>query len=403
MSSKQSKRIHFIANAVWGDLVGGGDIHFFELARGAAAAGYRVSYFGGPALQKHVAQAGLPGEVVLTETRRRGRINEGSLRGQLQMFADYLERCFRSLCLLRRIEAEDTVYAVTDYWCDALPAIFSRARRKALVFHMEAPTLAEIVQKSRPDVEAGRLASIHYWLSQRLSLNLFRWTRHKHVFYLHPTMRSKLLEMGYRSSEISPISYGVDSALAATIPQPSKEYDVCWIGRVHRQKGIDDLLATLKDLASEFPDFRAVLMGKVEGLLRPRIAELGLERQVQFSGFVSEEEKIRLFKASRLFLMPSRHEGSPRVIGEALVAGVPVLAYHIPTYRPMFQEWVRYVPPFDQKAFAREAAELVRQARAGNTYLDRLDLAPFRKQHSWQQTQADFLQGLDAIEGGGSR
>ncbi|MBI1839395.1 MAG: glycosyltransferase [Verrucomicrobia bacterium] len=310
------------------------------------------------------------------------------------MFCDYVERCVRSLRLLRRVEPGDIVYSVTDYWCDSLPALLSRARRKAMVFHMESPTLGEILRKSRPDVEAGRLASIHYWLSQSLSLRLFRRCRSKHLFYLHPGMKPRLLKLGYRERELSLISYGVDSRMAERVPAQPKRYDVCWIGRVHRQKGVDDLLVAFQRLSSVFPGFRALLMGKVEPLLRPRIEELGLRDCVEFSGFVSEEDKLRLFKASRLFLMPSRHEGSPRVVGEALICGVPVLAYDLPNYRPIFGDLARYAPAFDLEAFVRKAERMIRESREGRCYLDAVDLAPFRNAHSWETTRRVFLDGL---------
>lgn len=387
-----------MANAVWGDLVGGGDIHFFELAKGAVQAGYEVFFFGGPALQKHVTQAGLPVEVILTETRRRPRFNEGSFGGQLKMFCDYVERCVRSLFLLGRIRREDAVYSVTDYWCDSLPALLSRARVKALVFHMESPTFSQIWNKSRPDVEAGRLASIHYWLSQNLTLRLFAMCRSKHIFYLHPDMKLRLLDMDYHLREMSLISYGVDSAMAASVPDQPKRFDVCWIGRVHRQKGIEDLLATLAFLAKRLPGFRALLMGKVETQLRPRIQELGLSEVVEFSGFISEVDKIKLFKQSRLFLMPSRHEGSPRVVGEALICGVPVLAYDLPTYRPVFREFAHYVMAFDLSAFEQEAEKQVHDSRTGRTYLDTLDLADFCRSNSWEATRQVFLDGIRKTE-----
>lgn len=310
------------------------------------------------------------------------------------MFCDYVERCVRSLFLIGRIRREDAVYSVTDYWCDSVPALLSRARVKALVFHMESPTFEQIWNKSRPDVQAGRLASVHYWLSQNLTLRLFARCRGKHVFYLHPDMKLRLLDLDFHPREMSAISYGVDSAMASTVPDQPKRYDVCWIGRVHRQKGIEDLLATMACLAKRIPGFRALLMGKVEPQLRPRIAELGLNDAVEFSGFISELDKIKLFKQSRLFLMPSRHEGSPRVVGEALICGVPVLAYDLPTYRPVFREFAHYVPAFDLDAFQREAERQVVESRNGRTYLDALDLADFRKSNSWEATRQVFLDGI---------
>jgi glycosyltransferase involved in cell wall biosynthesis len=333
--------------------------------------------------------------VLLTERQRRTKINERSFRGQIQMLLDYAERCVCSLWMSRQIQEKDTVYAVTDYWCDSLPMLLSKSRRKAMVFHMEAPTLGEILRKSRPDVEAGRLASVHYWLSQNFSLRAFRYSTSKHLFLLHPDMRSKALDWGYKPRELSAISYGVDTQTASSVTQPNPlPYDVCWIGRVHRQKGIDDLLATMDHLSQHVPHFKAILMGKVEAELRPRIESMGLSSNVEFSGFISEADKFRLFKSSRLFLMPSRHEGSPRVVGEAIVCGVPVLAYDLPTYRPVFGEYARYVPAFDFRAFCREAEQLVLESRAGRNYLDTLDVCRFREENSWECTRSVFLNAL---------
>jgi glycosyltransferase involved in cell wall biosynthesis len=124
-----------------------------------------------------------------------------------------------------------------------------------------------------------------------------------------------------------------------------------------------------------------------------------LEKHVDFSGFVSEEEKIRLFKASRVFLMPSKHEGSPRVIGESIIAGTPVVAYDIPNYRPVFGDFIRYVPAFNLDAYRLAAEDEVRRMRIGENYLLKLDLAQFKRENSWETTQAKFLAALDGMGG----
>jgi glycosyltransferase involved in cell wall biosynthesis len=118
---------------------------------------------------------------------------------------------------------------------------------------------------------------------------------------------------------------------------------------------------------------------------------------VEFSGFVSEEEKIRLFKASRCFLMPSRHEGSPRVIGESLIAETPVVAYEIPNYRPLFGDFVRYAPPFDLSAFQQAAETEIQRMRSGENYLRKMDLARFKMENRWETTQEKFLQALKGL------
>lgn len=392
-----SPRIHFLTNGVFTTSIAGGDIHFLKLAEGAAQAGYQINYFGGQALAEVIQKQQAPGTVTLTDAAKMPKVNQGALSGQFAMFRDMFGRYRRTMQLLNQIRPDDFVYAVSDYWFDVLPAVRAAARRKLMVLHMEAPTFGQIVRRSRPDVDPARLASLHYWASQEYGLRRFCRCPHKHIFHLHPAMRPRLQRLGVRDGEMTYVSYGLEVGPTDAVPAQPRTYDAVWIGRVHRQKGIDDLLATLVYLAQRLEHFRAVFIGNVREGLAPQIDALGLSKHVEFSGFVSEEEKIRLFKASRIFLMPSRHEGSPRVIGEAIICATPVVAYDIPNYRPVFGDFVRYVPPFDRAAFQSAAENEIQQMRAGENYLTRLDLAEFKRENSWETTQARFLAALERL------
>jgi glycosyltransferase involved in cell wall biosynthesis len=150
-------------------------------------------------------------------------------------------------------------------------------------------------------------------------------------------------------------------------------------------------------LKERFSDLRVLFIGNVKAGLAPLIEKIGLQSNVVFSGFVSEEEKIRLFKSSRVFLMPSKHEGSPRVIGESIIARTPVVAYDIPNYRPLFGNLVRYVPPFNLAEFQKAAIAEVIKMRGGENYLDRADLQKFRRENSWDTAQERFLEALKKV------
>jgi glycosyltransferase involved in cell wall biosynthesis len=429
-------RLHLIANGVFTTNIAGGDIHFLKLAEGAARAGYELNLFGGHALQEVVARHKLPGTVTLTDEAKMPNVNQSALAGQFALFRDFFGRYNRTLRLLGCIQPEDLVYAVSDYWFDVIPAVRSQSLRKLMVLHMEAPTLGQIINRGRPDVDPMRLASLHYWASQEWSLRRFcrsadslvrvapgstdpnqikegltrdprsankavraPETPRIHVFYLHPLMAPRLKKLGLSDQEMTLLSYGLEVlATDAVLPQP-RMYDAVWIGRVHRQKGIDDLLATLQYLAAKLPDFRALFIGNVRDALAPEIAARGLQQHLEFSGFVSEEEKIRLFKSSRVFLMPSKHEGSPRVIGESIIAGTPVVAYDIPNYRPLFGDFVRYARPFDLSLFQQTAEREIAAMRIGMNYIEEMDLARFKRENSWETTQAKFLGALDPMSG----
>jgi len=395
-----SPKLHFITNGVFSTSIAGGDIHFLKLAEAAARAGYELNFFGGHALQKVIEEHKLHGTVTLTDHAAMPKVNQGALTGQLAMFRDFLGRYRRTLAQLRVIAPGDFVYAVSDYWFDVLPAVRASARRKLMVLHMEAPTFNQILHRKRPDVDPMRLASFHYWASQEWSLRRFCACPSKHIFHLHPNMVPRLKEHGVLEREMTYLSYGLEVAATEAVPDGERTYDVVWIGRVHRQKGIEDLLTTLEYLAGRLKGFKAIFIGNVREALAPELAARGLDKHVEFSGFVREAEKIRIFKASRVFLMPSRHEGSPRVIGESIIAGTPVVAYDIPNYRPVFGEFIRYVPAFNLDAYRLAAEDEVRRMRIGENYLLHLDLDRFKHDNSWETTQAKFLGALQRMDGG---
>jgi glycosyltransferase involved in cell wall biosynthesis len=391
-------KIHFFCNGIFGANVAGGDIHFLKSARAAADEGYDLNYFGGQAFRKIIEAYHLPGTITLTDDASMAEINQSSLRGQLAMFGDFYRRYRRSLELCMRIAPDDYVYATSDYWFDAIPVVRCPARRKFMIVHTLAPGLMQVVWRRRPDVDAKRLASLHFFLSQKYALSRFRICRNKRLLYVHPNMKPAFLRMGYDESELFFTSEGFDLTAAENTPTQAKQFDVVWIGRVHRQKGIEDLLATLAYLAGKVPDFRALLIGKVEGRLRPQIEALGLQKHVSFSGVVlSEAEKSRLLKSSRVFLMPSNFESWGIVIAEALAAGIPVVAYELDAYRPIFGNLLCYVRSFDLCAFQQAALDVLNHARQGQTRLDVANLKVFKQEHSWQATQKRFLQALNSF------
>ena len=379
-------------------ILSGGDVHTLMMAEGAVRHGHVVHFFAGHGLKLQLDERKLPVELTLTDSGLLPVEKWDSLKGQVTLLFDYTRRVRGSFRELQRINSEDCVYLNTDFWWDVLPGIRSPARRKLMILGMDSPTLGQVLAASRPDVQPIRLPSLHYWLSQQIGLRLFRRCPSKRLFYVHPDQQPRLLRMGYREEELVYISNGVDVGRADAIAEQPKEFDVVWTGRVHAQKGIEDLLTTLAQLAREIPDFKAMLIGKVKERLEPRIRELGLERHVQFSGYVSEDEKFRLLKCSRLFLMPSRYESWGIVIGEALACGVPVLGYRLDCYPAVFGDLVRYVPPFDAERYRAEAVRLVRELRAGQNYLEPNKLRQFKGENSWAAAQQKFCEAVAALE-----
>ena len=379
------RRIFFIVNGLFNDQLAGGDVHLLHTIRAVTEAGWEPQYLSTRELERHLKNWGLPGTVTLTARERREPLNDLSLTGKVRLFWEFFRRFLATLRLLRQIQPGDVCFSPTDYWFDVLPLAFSKAGLKVVILQMQAPSLGEVIRGTRADVEGSRFAALHYCLSQWLSFKILRCCRHKRVVAVQPLLRANLERMGYRPEEILVVPNGVDMEAADQAESGPKQFDVAWIGRVHRQKGIDDLLQALQSLAREFPDFRAVLIGNLAGAMMEPVAKLGLSARVHFAGYVSGVEKFRLLKSARVYLMPSHHEGLPIVVGEALACDLPVVAYELEMYRPVFGDMLTYVKPFDRDGFARAAVETVRQARAGKRLIDDVALAGFKKANAWPE------------------
>lgn len=397
MKVGQHRRVLIIANGLFGEQLAGGDVHLLHSIRAFCVAGHEVECLSGQALARHVLAWGLCASVRFMDGGSPGRLTDTTLPSKVRLFLAYLLRLIRTLRYLRHLAECDVAFAPTDYWFDVLPLFLSRARLKVMVLQMESPSLWQVVMRSRADVERSRMASLHYCLSQSLSLGLLRLSRNKRVICVQSLLRDKLLKKGYRDEEVVTIPNGVDVTGAQGADAVEKDFDVAWIGRMHRQKGVDDLLVTLEHLAKEVPRFRAVLIGRLRDALGPEIERRGLAHCVEFAGFVQGTAKYRYLKRSRVFLMPSRHEGLPIVVCEALACGLPVVAYELPMYRPFFGALVRYVNPFDLDAFTEACREMIFRARAGEDLLDHPSWERFVVQNDWRFVENRLAALLDDV------
>jgi len=101
------------------------------------------------------------------------------------------------------------------------------------------------------------------------------------------------------------------------------------VGRLVHQKGLDlamHALAELKDLEWEWC---IAGDGPQINVLRTLANELGIQDRISFPGWRSHAELMECYQGSNLFLFPSRHEGMPNVVLEAMASGLPVVASRI--------------------------------------------------------------------------
>jgi glycosyltransferase involved in cell wall biosynthesis len=95
-------------------------------------------------------------------------------------------------------------------------------------------------------------------------------------------------------------------------------------GRLTPGKGLDLLLNAVAQYGQ--PNWRLAIVGDGEQLpeLKSMAQRMGIDRQVRFFGF--RPDRLSFLKGFDIFVLPSRSEGIPRCVMEAMAAGVPVVA-----------------------------------------------------------------------------
>lgn len=107
-----------------------------------------------------------------------------------------------------------------------------------------------------------------------------------------------------------------------------KEKIILFAGTLIKRKGYDILLKAFARIIGreEVKDWKLILAGNGElDEARNLIRELDLQNNVELVGWVSGEEKTKLFQAAAIFCLPSQAEGFPMAILDAWAYGIPCI------------------------------------------------------------------------------
>jgi glycogen(starch) synthase len=135
---------------------------------------------------------------------------------------------------------------------------------------------------------------------------------------------------------------------------PTRHAGVLFVGRLHRQKGVDTLIRALPLLP---PAASVLLVG--DGPERPALqrlaGELGVADRVTVTGFLPHGMVPGLVAGADVVVLPSRYEELGTALVEAMAAGRPVVATRVGGIPELVRDGVDglLVPPDDPEALAK--------------------------------------------------
>ena len=131
---------------------------------------------------------------------------------------------------------------------------------------------------------------------------------------------------GIPAERISIIANGVDTTHFRPAAATAGTRQLIYAGRLETVKGVDLLLDAFALVCRRFPDARLRILGdgSQRRQLEAQSCALGLADRVTFAGMV--DDIAPALQLSSACVLPSRAEGMPNVLLEAMACGVPVVA-----------------------------------------------------------------------------
>ena len=166
-----------------------------------------------------------------------------------------------------------------------------------------------------------------------------------------------------------------------------------FVGRVVYQKGLDILFKALATLPPEL-NYALEIIG--DGDQRPALTaeaeRLGIASRIQFSGWCDRSVIAERYRAADLFVFPSRDEGMPNVVLEAMASGLPVVATAIAGSEELVRNGVNgyLVPTDDAPALASALAGLIGQPEMRRA-MGRASRERIVREYTWTRVAAGYL------------
>lgn len=214
--------------------------------------------------------------------------------------------------------------------------------------------------------------------------------------------KRQLTSTGYPEESIHVSGNGVDVKYIDSFPeQDEKLCDGVSVGRVSPVKGSLDLIEIWHRVVKAIPDARLVIVGGtkpyVEASMRRRIRELGLNDNVHLAGLVSEEDKLKFLKGSKIFVFPSLAEGWGLAPAEGLACRLPVVCYNLDVLKENFTHGAVFVSLGDFDRFAEEVVKLLKD-EAYRIELGR-EGRKLAETYSWGSIASRELEILEKVAG----
>lgn len=257
------------------------------------------------------------------EMRNGVRILRGPTRRRKVDRSDVVEQCVFVVGALVRC-----IRLMRDYRPDVVLAFFGVPSGVVAWLLKGIYQIPYVVSLRGGDVPGFR--PYDFWLYHKLAAPLLKRIWHGAGAVVANSIGLRNLAQGFDGSvRIPVVPNGVDLERFSV---PDRNWDsprILSVGRIVHQKGLDLAISALAGLQDLEWEWRIVGDGPQLPLLKSMLRENALDGRVHFLGWEESPQLATEYAHANLFLFPSRDEGMPNAVLEAMASGLPVVASRI--------------------------------------------------------------------------
>lgn len=231
-----------------------------------------------------------------------------------------------------------------SFWRKAVAAALCRAARVPYIVHVHGGAFADFY-RGMP----GWGRAVARWMLRGAAA----------VIVLSPTWAREIGAIAGRPTVTIPNPVDLPAEVADPSRRPAR---VVTLARIGAAKGSYVLVRAFAALADAHPGARLVLAGDGPQEEARRVAaEAGIADRVEMPGWVGPAERDALLAGASVFALPSRIEGLPVSMLEAMAHGLPVVVTPVGGIPDAVEDGVtgRLVPPDDVRALTAAIGALL--------------------------------------------
>lgn len=168
-----------------------------------------------------------------------------------------------------------------------------------------------------------------------------------------------------------------------------------YVGRLAPRKGVQYLLLAMPFVLRRFPNIKLNIVG--DGPLRKNLetlsSSLGLQKNVQFLGHITDTDLHELYFNANAIIIPSLFEGLPIVLLEAMAAGKPIVASAVGGIPEVLKHNFSglLVKPRDAQGIAKAIISILQDESFANYLSENAKQAAMSK-YSWENCARKMLE-----------